>query len=69
MKNIFKYTFLTFIFLNIFSCFNDNDDSAIDGTEIKNFVWKAMNAVYLYKSEIIDLSNERFRISIFFKLI
>ena len=60
MKNIFKYTFLTLISLTIFSCFNDSDDSVIDGTEIKNFVWKAMNAVYLYKSEIIDLSNERF---------
>ena len=50
MKNILKYTFLILTSLTIFSCFNDNDDSVIDGTEIKNFVWKAMNAVYLYKS-------------------
>lgn len=41
-------------------CFEDLDDNVIASSEIKDFVWKGMNAVYLYKSEIPDLSNDRF---------
>ncbi len=43
-----------------FSCFNDNDDDIASDTSIKNFVWNSMNATYLYKSEINNLSNDRF---------
>jgi C-terminal processing protease CtpA/Prc len=42
------------------SCFEDQDDNAISASEINDFVWKAMNAVYLYKAEIPDLANDRF---------
>lgn len=42
------------------SCFEDQDDNAISTSEINDFVWKAMNAVYLYKDNIPDLANDRF---------
>lgn len=45
------------------SCFKDNDDIIVvnnDVNEINEFVYKAMNAVYLYKSNIPALANDRF---------
>ncbi len=43
-----------------YSCFDDMDDNAISASEINDFVWKGMNAVYLYKDNIPDLANDRF---------
>ncbi|MEO5789311.1 S41 family peptidase [Gelidibacter sp.] len=45
------------------SCFKDKDDDIIinnNVNEINDFVYKAMNAVYLYKSKIPNLANDRF---------
>lgn len=48
------------------SCFKDKDDDLVliegpnESLEINDFVYKAMNAVYLYKSNIPDLANNRF---------
>ena len=42
------------------SCFEDRDDNGVYANEINDFVWKGMNAVYLYKSNIPDLADERF---------
>ena len=42
------------------SCFEDNDDNGALASEINDFVWKGMNAAYLYKQEIPDLDNDRF---------
>jgi C-terminal processing protease CtpA/Prc len=42
------------------SCFEDRDDNVILSSSIHDFVWKGMNAVYLYKAEIPDLANDRF---------
>ena len=42
------------------SCFEDNDDNGASASEINDFVWKGMNAAYLYKQEISDLDNDRF---------
>ncbi|GGW66978.1 C-terminal processing protease CtpA/Prc [Winogradskyella epiphytica] len=42
------------------SCFEDMDDNIIPGRDINDFVWKGMNAVYLYKSEIPNLDDGRF---------
>ena len=54
-------------FLNLFlfsllftSCFEDIDDNGALASEINDFVWKGMNAAYLYKQEIPDLDNDRF---------
>ena len=42
------------------SCFEDYDDNGALASEINDFVWKGMNAAYLYKQEISDLDNDRF---------
>ncbi|OIQ28313.1 MAG: hypothetical protein BM564_09580 [Bacteroidetes bacterium MedPE-SWsnd-G2] len=42
------------------SCFEDQDDNLIIASDINDFVWKGMNAYYLYKEEIPDLANDRF---------
>ena len=42
------------------SCFEDNDDNAVTASSISDFVWKGMNAAYLYKSNVPDLANDRF---------
>ena len=43
------------------SCFNDDrDDNVILASEINDFVWKGMNALYLYKDNIPNLANDRF---------
>ncbi|MBN4085472.1 carboxyl-terminal protease, partial [Flavobacteriaceae bacterium AH-315-B10] len=39
---------------------DDRDDNLILASEINDFVWKGMNAVYLYKDNISDLANDRF---------
>ena len=50
-----------FLFSLLFtSCFEDNDDNGALASEINDFVWKGMNAAYLYKQEIPDLDNDRF---------
>ena len=57
-----RYFFLyLFLFSLLFtSCFEDNDDNGASASEINDFVWKGMNAAYLYKQEISDLDNDRF---------
>ena len=52
------------VYLSLFSlfssCFEDKDDNGAFASEINDFVWKGMNAAYLYKQEISDLDNNRF---------
>lgn len=55
-----KLLFITAINLSFFGCFDDYDDEIISDTDIKTFVWKGLNAVYLYKDNVSDLSNDRF---------
>ena len=54
----FLYLFLFSLLFT--SCFEDNDDNGASASEINDFVWRGMNAAYLYKQEISDLYNERF---------
>ena len=54
---LFLLVITTFLFL---SCFEDADDNGAFASEINDFVWKGMNAAYLYKEEVNDLSNNRF---------
>ena len=49
-----------FILIFFFSCFEDQDDNFANPSEINDFVWKGMNAAYLYKEDIYNLSNDRF---------
>lgn len=59
MKKI-KYTVLTLIIGLSFGCFEDNDDNASGSSSVKDFVWKAMNNVYLYNADVADLADDRF---------
>ena len=54
----FLYLFLFSLLFT--SCFEDNDDNGALASDINDFVWKGMNAAYLYKQEISDLDNDRF---------
>ena len=62
MKRFTQNAFLVIMLLGLTtSCFNDDrDDNLILASEINDFVWKGMNAVYLYKDEIPNLANDRF---------
>ena len=60
MNYITRICLIFIAILTLNSCFEDNDDNLIAANEINDFVWKGMNLVYLYKSEIPDLANDRF---------
>ena len=50
--------FLVFIVLSsVFSC---SRDEVPNDVEINNFVWKGLNAYYLWQENIPDLSDTRF---------
>lgn len=55
-----RLLFITVISISLFGCFDDYDDEVISDEDIKTFVWKGLNAVYLYKDNVSDLSNDRF---------
>ena len=55
---LLKYLILL-VSITFFSCFEDQDDNGIFASEINDFVWRGMNASYLYKQNINDLSNNR----------
>ncbi|MCB0398135.1 MAG: peptidase S41 [Winogradskyella sp.] len=60
-KNFIKSITLALVLgITVTSCFEDQDDSLVATSEINDFVWKAMNAVYLYKSDVPDLADDRF---------
>ena len=63
MRNLKITLFALLTFSLTTSCYKDKEDDIIinnDVNEINDFVYKAMNAVYLYKSNIADLANDRF---------
>lgn len=58
---LIRITLIAFLTASLFtSCFEDQDDNAISASEISDFVWKGMNAFYLYKDFKPDLANDRF---------
>ena len=59
-KPVYYLFFLFIISITFNSCFEDNDDNGVFANEINDFVWKGMNASYLYKQNINDLANNRF---------
>ena len=61
MKKLFSLVLLLTLSLVSLSCFEDFDDNPIfSNLEVKDFVWKGLNSVYLYKPEVPDLANDRF---------
>jgi len=62
-----KFILITFISaLVLTSCQDDRDDNISNINElanqenIKDFIWKAMNVFYVYKSDAPDLADDRF---------
>jgi C-terminal processing protease CtpA/Prc len=60
MKLNAKLLLLLFTIGLFTGCFSDEDDDTISSDKINDFVWRGMNAFYLYKSQIPDLANDRF---------
>ncbi|MHA7059747.1 S41 family peptidase [Aquimarina sp. M1] len=62
MKFLKYFTLLLIIGGTLNSCFDDNDDvpRIASVLEINDFIWKGMNAFYVYKSMVPDLANDRF---------
>lgn len=66
MKIIKLFLFVCLALPVLVSCHDDIDDNlATDNTtanqvDIKDFIWKAMNIFYLYKSDASDLADDRF---------
>ncbi|MDH7444088.1 S41 family peptidase [Aquimarina sp. 2201CG14-23] len=62
MKFLKYFALLLFSGSILTSCFNDNDDvpSVASVLEINDFIWKGMNAFYVYKADVADLANDRF---------
>lgn len=60
MKKKKSLIVILLIALTFNSCFEDLDDNAVSASVINDFVWKGMNALYLYKSDVPDLANDRF---------
>jgi len=59
-KSTLYLIMLFFISTILFGCFEDSDDNIVFASDINDFVWKGMNATYLYKQNIEDLANNRF---------
>ena len=60
MKTKIKYIALTLLIGFSYGCFKDNDDNATGSSSVKDFVWKAMNSVYLYNANVPELADDRF---------
>lgn len=58
MKNLFKFTLILFVSALIATC-SKKDETPAD-LEINNFIWKGLNAYYLWQSDIPDLADTRF---------
>jgi len=61
MKNLRALFLIVLASISVVSCFEDEDDLGLAANEINDFVWKGMNAFYLYKDNIPNLANDRFR--------
>ena len=59
MKNLFKITCFIFSVLILSNCSKADDDIPAD-LEVQNFVWKGLNAYYLWQSDKPDLADFRF---------
>ena len=58
MKSLYKIILLFFISFTFFNCTKE-DEIPMD-VEINDFIWKGLNAYYLYQDQIPDLSDRRF---------
>ncbi|MDO6744067.1 S41 family peptidase [Tenacibaculum soleae] len=55
---LYKTLLIVFLAINTISC-SDKEDIPTD-VQIQNFVWKGLNAYYLWQKDVPDLSDRRF---------
>ncbi len=60
MKSFKLCFFALFTVVLISSCAQDNDDQLASDVTIKNFIYRGMNAFYLYKADVPVLDDNRF---------
>lgn len=61
MKKINTLLIACTVVFTLTSCFEDMDDTiSASSKSVKDFVWKGMNIVYLYKADMPDLADDRF---------
>lgn len=60
MKRLKRSILPVLAFLLLFSCFEDADDNFSTSGNVKDFVWRGLNAFYLYKDIQPDLADDRF---------
>lgn len=62
MKSLRNTLFYLLLLVLVTGCQDDLDDVIRPASEleIKDFIWRAMNNMYLYKADVPDLADERF---------
>lgn len=63
MSRFVKILFLALFLINLLNgCSEDMDDviEPAGSSDIKNFIWRGMNNIYLYKSDVPALADDRF---------
>ncbi|WP_418511490.1 S41 family peptidase [Corallibacter sp.] len=68
MKTIKLLVLTSTLLLTFTSCFEDMDDNPASSIELNDFVWRGLNAYYLYKDEVPDLANNRFNSDVEYNL-
>ncbi|GAA3786910.1 hypothetical protein GCM10022271_19330 [Corallibacter vietnamensis] len=68
MKTIKLLVLTSTLLLTLTSCFEDMDDNPASSIELNDFVWRGLNAYYLYKDEVPDLANNRFNSDVEYNL-
>ncbi len=60
MKKLCIFLLLISICPIFMGCFEDIDDNPASTRDLNDFVWRGLNAYYLYKDNVPDLANDRF---------
>jgi C-terminal processing protease CtpA/Prc len=60
MKNLRYVLILLLVSFIAVGCFEDLDDNPVSKRDLNDFVWKGLNAYYLYKDDVPNLANIRF---------
>lgn len=60
MKKLLLVVVCISCYLQLTSCFEDIDDNPATTRDLNDFVYRGLNAYYLYKDNVSDLANDRF---------
>lgn len=60
MKKLLLTVLIISCCLQLTSCFEDLDDNPATSIDLNDFVYRGLNAYYLYKDNVADLANDRF---------